>query len=127
MLKKYPSEKISVTKNALFFLSRAPTHHSFTFNSQFAQCSSLEKCGAFLLKFVFLLNKKYGLFDFKNVIIPCKIKMIKKTSRPRIFKPQREVWKSSDICMGRSSPKTDDLETKFLNLENQSFEYVTFS
>ena len=22
-------------KNALFFLSRAPTHHSFTFNSQF--------------------------------------------------------------------------------------------
>ena len=55
---------------------------------------------AFLLKFVFLLNKKYGLFDFKNVIIPFKIKMIKKTSRPRIFKLQREVWKSSDICMG---------------------------
>ena len=35
MLKKLPSNKISGTKNALFFLSRAPTHHSFTFNLQF--------------------------------------------------------------------------------------------
>ena len=31
MLKKIPSCKINVTKNALFFLSGAPTHHSFTF------------------------------------------------------------------------------------------------
>ena len=31
-LKKIPSDKIKGTKNALFFLSRAPTHHSFTFN-----------------------------------------------------------------------------------------------
>ena len=35
MSKKFPSGNISVTKNALFFISRAPTHHSFTFNSQF--------------------------------------------------------------------------------------------
>ena len=35
MLKKFPSGKINVTKNALFFLSRAAIHHSFTFNSQF--------------------------------------------------------------------------------------------
>ena len=35
MLKKFPSDKINVTKNALFFLSRTPTRHSFTFNSQF--------------------------------------------------------------------------------------------
>ena len=35
MLKKIPSDKINGTKNALFFLSRAPTHHSFTFNLQF--------------------------------------------------------------------------------------------
>ena len=35
MLKKYPSDKIKGTKNALFFLSRAPTHHSFTFNLRF--------------------------------------------------------------------------------------------
>ena len=31
MLKKFSSEKINVTENALFVLSRAPTHHSFTF------------------------------------------------------------------------------------------------
>ena len=34
-IKKNCSEKINVTKNALFLLSRATTHHSFTFNSQF--------------------------------------------------------------------------------------------
>ena len=35
MLKKNPSDKINGTKNALFFLSRAPTHQSFTFNLRF--------------------------------------------------------------------------------------------
>ena len=35
MLKKFLSEKINGTKNALFFLSRAPTHHSFNFNLRF--------------------------------------------------------------------------------------------
>ena len=34
MSKKFPSGKVNVTKNAFFFLSRVPTHHSFTFNSQ---------------------------------------------------------------------------------------------
>ena len=58
MLKKYPSEKISVTKNALFFLSRAPTHHSFTFNSQFAQCSSLEKCVCVFIKVCIFVEQK---------------------------------------------------------------------
>ena len=35
MLKRILSDKINGTKNALFFLSRAPTHHSFTFNLRF--------------------------------------------------------------------------------------------
>ena len=35
MLKKFPSDKINVTKNELFLLSRALTHHSLTFNSAF--------------------------------------------------------------------------------------------
>ena len=35
MLKKFPSDKTNDTKNVLFFLSRAPTHHSFTFNLRF--------------------------------------------------------------------------------------------
>ena len=35
MLGKFPSDKINGTKNALFSLSRAPTHHSLTFNLRF--------------------------------------------------------------------------------------------
>ena len=31
-LEQFPSDKINVAKNALLFLLRAPTHHSFTFN-----------------------------------------------------------------------------------------------
>ena len=34
MLKKFPSDKIHGTKNALLFLSRDPTHQSFTFNPE---------------------------------------------------------------------------------------------
>ena len=44
-MKKIPSGKINGTKNALFFLSRAPTNHSFTFN----------------LKFLYELKHKIGL------------------------------------------------------------------
>ena len=47
MLKKYSSDNINDTKNALFFLSQAPTRHSLTFN---------------LRKF----NKMHGHFDFKT-------------------------------------------------------------
>ena len=32
MLKKIPSDKINNAKNALFFLSQAPTHPNFPFN-----------------------------------------------------------------------------------------------
>ena len=35
MLSKFPSIKTNRTKNALFLLSQAPTHHSFTFNLSF--------------------------------------------------------------------------------------------
>ena len=35
MLKKFPSGKISGTKNALFLLLRTPSHNSFTFNLPF--------------------------------------------------------------------------------------------
>ena len=35
MLKKFPSDKINGTKKVLFFLSQAPTHHSFIFNLLF--------------------------------------------------------------------------------------------
>ena len=45
--------------------------------------------------------------------------------RPLIFKLQ-QVLKVSDICLSWSSPKTD-LETNCLNLENLTFEYISFS
>ena len=35
MLKNNPLDKINGRKNALFFLSRALAHHSFTFNVRF--------------------------------------------------------------------------------------------
>ena len=71
----------------------------------------------------------HGLF--KNVIIPFKIKMKKSHThsfvpRPLIFKLQQVVLNFDDICVSWSSPKTD-LETSFLNLENRSFENVSFS
>ena len=79
MLKKLPSNKINGTKNALFFLSRAPTHHSFTFNLQFLYelnhkvrlsetmwGSSIFDSVSLLLKFAFLFNKMHGLFVFKT-------------------------------------------------------------
>ena len=47
-------------------------------------------------------------------------------SRPLIFKLKQEVLKFIDICMSLSFPKID-LETNFLNLENRSFENVSFS
>ena len=37
ILKKFSSDKINLTKNALFFISWTPTHDSFTFNSQFLE------------------------------------------------------------------------------------------
>ena len=76
MLKKFPSNKINGTKNALFFLSRAPAHHSFTFNLrllyELKHKVRLSKtvCGIFHFRFSFVFIKIYifvqqnhGLFD----------------------------------------------------------------
>ena len=63
---------------------------SFTFNSQFLYklqhkvhlsqtvCGvgfSIFDCTSFLIKFMFLLNKKHGTLSFSNVITPFKIKI----------------------------------------------------
>ena len=56
MLKKFPSDKRSGTKNGLSFLSRTPTHHSFTFNLRFL----------YELKYKVHLSKAvYGIFHFR--------------------------------------------------------------
>ena len=63
MLKKFPSDKINGTKNALFFLSRAPTHQSFTFNLrslyELKHKVRLSKtvCGIFHFRFHFIFTK----------------------------------------------------------------------
>ena len=65
MLKKILSDKINVTKNALFLLSRAPTHHSFTFNLRFLYelkhkvRGSKSVCGSFHFRFRFVFIKVY--------------------------------------------------------------------
>ena len=80
MLKKFLSDKINGTKNAAFSLSRAPTYHSFTFNSRFLYelkykvHLSKTVCGVFQLKFIFLFNKMHGLCDFKRSQFLSKLK-----------------------------------------------------
>ena len=65
MLKKFPSNKINGAKNALFFLSRAPTHHSFTFNLRFLYelkhkvRLSKTVCGILHFRFRFIFIKVY--------------------------------------------------------------------
>ena len=65
-----------------------------------------------------------------NVIISFKIKIIEKphsfSLRTLIFNLQQEVSKFNDVCVSWSSPKSD-LQTNILNLENRSFENVSFS
>ena len=49
-VKEYPLGKINDTKNALFFLLRALTHHSFSFNSRFLSELKHNPTGIYLLK-----------------------------------------------------------------------------
>ena len=63
MLKNFSLDKINGTKNALFFLLRAPTHHSFTLNLRFLYelkhkvRLSKTVCGIFDLLFRFVFSK----------------------------------------------------------------------
>ena len=127
------------------FLLRARTHYSFTFNFRFLYelkhkvCLSKTVCGIFHIWFRFVFIKVY-IFDQQNewafwlqkFIIPFKIKIIKKQHTvflPDLWSPTRSsmtISKFNDICMSWSSPKTD-LVKKLLNLENRSFEKLTFS
>ena len=76
ILKKFDLDKRSGTKNALFFLSRAPTRYSFTFNLRFIYELKHKvrlfktMCGIFHFRFrfviLFLFSKKYGLSDLKT-------------------------------------------------------------
>ena len=71
MLKKFSLDKIKDRKNALFFLSEAPTHHSFTFNLRFLYklryqvCFSKTVCGLFHIRFRFAFIRVY-VFAHQN-------------------------------------------------------------
>ena len=84
----------------------------------------------FLLKFMSLFNKKHGLLTLKRHNSFQNWSNRKATysfvPRPLIFKLQRKVLIFNDICVSWSSARTD-LEANFWNLENQSFENVSFS
>ena len=78
MLKKFPLEVLQ--KMPAFSLSRAPTHHSFTFNLQFLRklkhmvhlfenvwwIFQFRSRLAFIKTLYFHKKKKHGLFDFKT-------------------------------------------------------------
>ena len=78
-----------------FYPLRAPTHHSFIFNSRFLyelkhKEMNLKACVkysifdfvSFLSKSLFLFNKKHGLFDFKTSLFKIKIIKIKIKEKP---------------------------------------------
>ena len=71
MLKKFPLDKINGTKNAVFFLSQFPTHHSFTLILRFLfelkqkVRPSKTVCGIFHFRFHFVFVKVY-IFVQKN-------------------------------------------------------------
>ena len=91
MSKNFLSDKINETKNALFFLSRAPTYHSLTFNLQYLYEMkhkirlSKTVCEIFQFQFGFVFIKVYifvqqnaSTLSLQNVIIPFKIKIAEK-------------------------------------------------
>ena len=66
ILKTFPSDKINGPKNALIFLSRAPAHHSFTFNLRLLYelkhkvCLSKTVTEIFHFRFLFVFFKVYN-------------------------------------------------------------------
>ena len=91
MLKKFPSDKINGTENALLFLLPAPTHRSLTFNLRFLHEKKpkihLSKivCGIFYFWFHFIFIHVYIFFQqnawalwLYSVTNPFGIKIIEK-------------------------------------------------
>ena len=116
-------KKKNGAKNALFFLSQAPTHHSYTFNLRFLYQlkhkvrPSKTVCGIFHFQFQFVLIRVY-IFVQQNVQTLLTLKRHnffqnqnnRKASHsfaPRrlIFKSQQEVLKFNDIFVSWGSSK----------------------
>ena len=76
-LKKFSSDKINSTKNALLFLSRAPSYHSFNLRFLYELypkvllSKTVRGIFHFRFRFVFIkvsifVQQNYGPFDFKT-------------------------------------------------------------
>ena len=132
ILKKFPSDRINSTKTALFFLSRAPNHHNFTFNSQFlyklkhmvhhfktVRVIFHFRFRLLFIKFYIFVQQKAWTLWLPKVVIPFKIKIIEKphtvlvpdhwflSCNKNIQWYLHEFGKFNDICVSWSSPKTD--------------------
>ena len=114
VLKKFPSDTINGTKNALFFLLRAPTHHSVASNLRFlyelkhkvrlAKTMSRIFCFQFLFVFIEVYifvqqNTSTLTLKRRNSFQKNKEKVTRSfVPRPPIFKLLQEVLKFN-ICV----------------------------
>ena len=75
-LKNFALDKMNVTKNALFFLSRVPTHHSVTFNLRYLH----------ELKHKFRLSKTVcGIFHFQFRLVFIKVYIFAQQNERTLF------------------------------------------
>ena len=93
MLRKFPSNKLKM--HSLFFRGRQLITVLLLIRDSYMSWStmfislkdfvgfSILYLVSFLIRFIFLLNKKHGLFGFKTSTIPLKIKIMKKPHTQR--------------------------------------------
>ena len=85
-VKRFPSDKINITKTAVFLSSLSNFNLQFLYQLMHMVYLSKTVCGIFHFQFclifieiyIFVQQNMFVLFDFKNVIIPFKIKVIEK-------------------------------------------------
>ena len=85
-VKRFPSDKINITKTAVFLSNLFNFNLQFLYQLMHMVYLSKTVCGIFHFQFclifieiyIFVQQNMFVLFDFKNVIIPFKIKVIEK-------------------------------------------------
>ena len=130
-VKKFLSDKIRGTKNALFFLSPVPTHHSLnlTLIDEFIWAEALSKtvCRIFHFRFRFVFVKVYIFVQLKvwNATILFKIKIIEKPQTvllphfwTRRFKIQ---WYLHELQLPKNWPGEESFKLRKSSRENVTF------
>ena len=104
MLTKFPSDKVNVTKNAHFFLSRAPTHHSFTFHLLLLLIIRSSRTEVFCKKVILRNFKKFTGKHlcqslFFNKVAGSTYNFIKKETLEQVFSCEFcEISKNTFFC-----------------------------